>query len=59
MYEKDTEFNIAPSSLIICKLKREREGLRIIQIDMRTTNTQGDMKKAFPFDDNEEQFGVT
>lgn len=50
MYEKGTEFKIAPSSLIICKLKSEREGLQVIQIDMRTSNTQGSMKKAFPVD---------
>lgn len=30
MYEKDTEFRIARSSLIISKLKCEREGLHVI-----------------------------
>lgn len=49
-YTKDTEFKMAPSSLIICKLKSEGEGLQVIYVDMRASNNQGGMKKAFSFD---------
>lgn len=50
MYEKDTALKIAPSNLIICFLEGERERLQVIQIGMRTSNNQSDMKKTFPFD---------
>lgn len=41
---------MAPSSLIVCKLKSEGEGLQVIYVDMRASNNQGGMKKAFSFD---------
>lgn len=46
----DTELKNYPSSLMIHKLKGERERLQVIQIDMRNSNIYSDMKNAFPFD---------